>query len=321
MSNIAAASYAPFLSAASSNMFGLGSYQELSKPRDLKKVFDSLEYARWRSFRESDDAAFVTLTMPRSLARVPYGAATKSIDEFAYEEAPKDAKGNEKSLEHNEYCWMNSAYMLGGRMTEAFAKFGWCTAIRGAENGGKVTNLPTHTFRSDDGDLDQKCPTEIAITDRREFELSECGFFPLSHYKNTDYAVFFGAQTVQKPKKYDRPDATANAAISARLPYVMAVSRFAHFLKVMGRDKIGSFMEATDCAQWMQRWINNYVNASPDASAEMKSRFPLREAKIEVKEIPGRPGSYNAVAWMRPWLQMEELTASMRMVASIPEKK
>jgi type VI secretion system protein ImpC len=321
MSNIAAASFAPFISAASAKMFGLGDYRELTKPRDLAKTFDSLEYARWRSFRETEDSAFVTLTMPRVLARVPWGAATKPIDEFAYEESPKDAKGNEKAMEHDEYCWMNAAYALGVRMTEAFAQYGWCTAIRGAENGGKVSNLPTHTFRSDDGDLDQKCPTEVGITDRREYELSNCGFFPLSHYKNTDYAVFFGAQTTQKPKKYDRPDATANAAISARLPYVMAVSRFAHFLKVMGRDKIGSFMEASDCAAWLQRWINNYVNSNDQAGPESKARFPLREAKIEVKEIPGRPGAYNAVAWMRPWLQMEELTASMRMVAKIPEKK
>jgi len=321
MSNIAAAAYAPFLTAANAHMFGLEGYSDLSKPRDLKKVFDSLEYTRWRSFRDSEDSAFVALTMPRVLARVPYGAATKPIDEFAYEEAPKDAKGNEKAMKHDEYCWMNAAYVLGTRLTDAFAQFGWCTAIRGAEGGGKVTNLPSHVFRSDDGDLDQKCPTEVGITDRREFELSECGFFPLSHYKNTDYAVFFGGQSAQKPKKYDRPDATANAAISARLPYVLAVSRFAHFIKVMGRDKIGSFMEATDCAAWLQRWINNYVNGNPDAGQESKARFPLREAKIEVKEIPGRPGSYNAVAWMRPWLQMEELTASLRMVASIPEKK
>ena len=321
MSGVAAASFAPFLTAANANMFGLESFKELSKPRDMKKVFDSLEYTRWRSFRDSEDSAFVTLTMPKVLARLPYGAATKPIDEFGYEEAPKDAKGNEKAMEHEEYCWMNAAYVLGARLTDAFAQYGWCTAIRGAEGGGKVTNLPSHVFRSDDGDLDQKCPTEIGITDRREFELSECGFFPLSHYKNTDYAVFFGGQSAQKPKKYDRPDATANAAISARLPYVLAVSRFAHFLKVMGRDKVGSFMEATDCADWLQRWINNYVNVNPGASADSKARYPLREAKIEVKEIPGRPGSYNAVAWLRPWLQMEELTASMRMVARIPEKK
>jgi len=320
MSNVAAASYAPFISATNAKMFGLSDFRELSKPRDLKKTFSSLEYARWRSFRDTEDSAFVTLTMPRVLARVPYGEATKAIDEFAFEEAPKDAKGNEKALEHDEYCWMNAAYVLGTRLTDAFAQYGWCTAIRGAEGGGKVENLPMHTFRSDDGDVDMTCPTEIGITDRREFELAECGFMPLSHYKNTDYAVFFGGQTAQKPKKYDRPDATANAAISARLPYVMAVSRFAHFLKVMARDKIGSFMEVEDCSQWLNRWIMNYVNASDNASAEAKARYPLRDAKIEVKEIPGKPGSYNAVAYLRPWLQMEELTASMRMVAKIPSK-
>ncbi len=320
MSSVAAASFAPFISAANAKMFGLADYGELSKPRDIAKGFEAQEYARWRGFRDSDDSAFVTLTMPRVLARVPYGAATKAVEEFAYEEAPKDAKGAEKALKHDEYCWMNAAYVLGARMTDAFAQTGFCTTIRGAENGGKVQNLPVHVFKSDDGDTDLKCPTEIAITDRREFELSSCGFFPLSHYKNTDYAVFFGGQTAQKPKKYDRPDATANAAIAARLPYVMATSRFAHFLKVMARDKIGSFMEVTDCADWLQRWINNYVNASDGATAEMKAKFPLRDAKIEVKDIPGRPGSYNAVAYLRPWLQMEELTTSMRLVAKIPQR-
>jgi|SRR5580698_2815657 type VI secretion system protein ImpC len=320
MSGIAAASFAPFLTAANAKMFGLSDFRELSKPRDLKKTFASQEYIGWRSFRDSDDSAFVTLTMPRVLARLPYGAATKPIEEFAYEEGPKDAKGNEKPMEHTDYCWMNAAYVLATRMTDAFAQYGWCTRIRGAEGGGKVQNLPTHTFHTDDGDLDSQCPTEIAITDRREFELSESGFMPLSHYKNTDYAVFFGGQSAQKPKKYDRPDATANAAISARLPYTMAVSRFAHFLKVMGRDKIGSFMEVEDCAAWLNRWIGNYVNASDTASDDAKARFPLRDAKVEVKEIPGRPGSYHAVVHLRPWLQMEELTASMRMVARIPQK-
>ncbi len=320
MSNVAAASFAPFISATNAKMFGLSDFSELSKPRDLAKGFEAQDYARWRSFRESDDAAFVTLTMPRVLARVPYGAATKPVDEFSYEEAPKDAKGADKPLKNEEYCWMNAAYVLGARMTDAFAQTGFCTTIRGAENGGKVQNLPMHVFKSDDGDSDLKCPTEVGITDRREFELSSCGFFPLSHYKNTDYAVFFGAQTVQKPKKYDRPEATANAAIASRLPYVMATSRFAHFLKVMARDKIGSFMEVTECGEWLQRWINNYVNASDGASAEMKAKYPLRDAKIEVKEIPGRPGSYNAVAYLQPWLQMEELTTSMRLVAQIPKR-
>jgi type VI secretion system protein ImpC len=223
-------------------------------------------------------------------------------------------------MAHGDYCWMNAAYVMGVRMTEAYAKYGFCVAIRGAEGGGRVENLPAHVFTSDDGDTDTKCPSEIGITDRREFELSNLGFLPLCHYKNTDYAVFFGAQTTQKPKKYDRPEATANAAISARLPYIMASSRFAHYLKVIARDKIGSFMEATDCENWLNRWIMNYVNSNESAGPETKSRYPLREAKVEVREIPGKPGSYNAVAFLRPWLQLEELTTSLRMVARIPQK-
>jgi len=319
VSNVAAAAFAPFISAADPGMFGFDSFTELSKPRDMEKIFESVEYAKWRGFRESDDARFVTLAMPRVLARVPYGAATNPVEAFAYEEAPVDPlTGAAKSMKHEDYCWSNAAYVLAGRMTDAFAQYGWCTAIRGAEGGGKVSNLPSHTFISDDGDPDQQCPTEIGITDRREAELSKLGFLPLCHYKNTDYAAFFGAQTVQKPKVYDRPEATANAAISSRLPYIMASSRFAHFLKIMARDKIGSFMEAGDCEEWLNRWINNYVNGNPDAGQDMKAKYPLAEAKVTVKEVPGAPGSFQAVAWMRPWLQMEELTTSMRMVARIP---
>jgi type VI secretion system protein ImpC len=320
VSNVAAASFAPFISAAGAGMFGFDDWTELTKPRDLAKIFETAEYMKWRSFRESEDARFVSLVMPRVLARVPYGAATSPVEDFGYEEAPYDVTGAAQALNHQSYCWMNAAYTMGVRMTSSFAESGFCVAIRGAEGGGKVENLPTHLFQSDDGDMDGKCPTEIGITDRREFELSNLGFLPLCHYKNTDYAVFFGAQTVQKPKKYDRPDATANAAISARLPYIMASSRFAHFLKVMARDKIGSFMESNECEKWLNRWINNYVSDNPDAGAETKAKYPLREARIEVKEIPGKPGSYNAVAHLRPWLQMEELTTSMRMVARIPQK-
>ncbi|WP_029011830.1 type VI secretion system contractile sheath large subunit [Niveispirillum irakense] len=321
ISSISAAAFAPFVSAASPKLFGFQDFRDLAKPRDLEKIFDTVEYTQWRSFRDSEDSRFVTLTMPRVLARLPYGSNTLTIDEFNYEETPPGRDGRNQSQEHDHYCWMNASYVMGARMTEAFAKYGWCTAIRGAEGGGKVESLPTYIFTSDDGDPDQKCPTEIGITDRRDAELGKLGFLPLCHYKNTDYAVFFGAQTVQKPKKYDRPDATANAAISARLPYMMATSRFAHYLKVMARDKIGSFLEVEDCEAWLNRWINNYVNANEGAGQEMKAAYPLREAKITVKEIPGKPGSYNAIAWLRPWLQMEELTTSLRMVARIPSKQ
>jgi type VI secretion system protein ImpC len=320
LSNIAASGFSPFVSAAGPGMFGFNDYTELSKPRDLAKIFDTAEYMKWRSFRESEDARFVSLVMPRVIARLPYGEKTTPIDEFNYEEAPSDASGAAKAMGHHDYCWMNAAYVMGARMTDAFAKTGFCVAIRGAEGGGKVENLPMHVFRSDDGDLDSQCPAEIGITDRREFELSNLGFLPVCHYKNTDYAVFFGSQTVQKPKKYDRPEATANAAISARLPYIMATGRFAHYLKVMARDKIGSLMEASDCEIWLNRWIGNYVNGNEKSGAESKMLKPLREARVEVREIPGKPGSYNAVAHLRPWLQMEELTTSMRLVASIPKK-
>ena len=319
VSNVAAAAFAPFISGVGAGMFGFQDWRELSKPRDLAKIFDTAEYTKWRSYRDTEDSRFVSLVMPRTIARLPYGSSTVAVEEFGYEEAPFDASGNAKSMDHEHYCWMNAAYVMGARLTDAFAQHGFCVAIRGAEGGGKVSNLPTHVFTSDDGDADTKCPTEIGITDRREFELSNLGFLPLCHYKNTDYAVFFGAQSTQKAKKYDRPEATANAAISARLPYLMATSRFAHFLKVMARDKIGSFMEASDCENWLNRWIKNYVNSNPNAGQEMKAKFPLREARVEVKEIPGKPGSYNAVAYMRPWLQMEELTTSMRMVANIPK--
>ncbi len=319
MSNIAAASFAPFISAASPKMFGLESFTELSKPRDLEKIFESSEYIKWRSFRDSDDSRFVTLTMPRVLARVPYGSQGRAIEEFKFEEAPIDANGVVSAMPQDKFSWMNASYALGERLNFAFAKYGWCVAIRGAEGGGKVEDLPSFTFTSDDGDADQQCPTEIGITDRREAELSKLGFLPLCHYKNTDYAVFFGAQTTQKPKKYDRPEATANAAISARLPYIMATSRFSHYLKVMGRDKIGSFLEASDCETWLNNWIRNYVNGNAEAGHEMKAQYPLAEAQVTVKEVPGAPGSYNAVAYLRPWLQMEELTASMRLVARIPQ--
>lgn len=319
MSNVAAASFCPFISAGSPKLFGFDSWNELSKPRDLEKIFDTVEYAKWRSFRDSEDSRFVTLVMPRVLSRLPYGASTKPIEEFEFEEVELDERGHAKPVPHDHYSWMNAAYVQGTVLTRAFSKYNWCVAIRGAEGGGKVEGLPAHTFKSDDGDSDLKCPTEIGITDRREAELSKLGFLPLCHYKNTDYAVFFGAQTAQKPKKYDKPEATANAAISARLPYIMASARIAHYLKVMARDKIGSFLEVSDCEAWLNKWIKNYVNSNPNADQEMKARYPLAEAKIQVKEIPGKPGSYNAVAHLRPWLQFEELTTSLRMVARIPQ--
>ncbi len=319
IAHVSAAAFCPFVSAAHHSLLGLQSWRDLSKPRDLEKIFESAEYLKWRGIRESEDSRFVNMVMPRVLSRLPYGKDTLPIEEFSYEEGEFDNNHKAKELQHDQYCWMNAAYVMGSRLTSAFAEYGWCTAIRGAENGGKVSDLPTHVFTSDSGDLDLKCPTEIGITDRREAELSKLGFLPLCHYKNTNYAVFFGGQSIQKPLLYDTAEATANAAISARLPYIMATSRFAHYLKVLARDKIGSFMEAADVENWLNRWIINYVNANPDCGARLRASYPLAEARVEVKEIPGRPGSYNAVAWLRPWLQLEELTTSLRLVARIPE--
>lgn len=320
VSNVAAASFCPFITAADSSMLGLNSWSELSSPRDLEKVQTSQEFAKWRGFRETEDSRFVTMTMPKVLARLPYGEATRPADSFNFEETERGSKLTER-LEHDDYCWMNAAYTLGARITNAMTKYNWATAIRGAEGGGKVENLPLHVFASDEGDMDSQCPTEIGITDRREAELSKLGFLPLCHYKNTDYAVFFGSQTAQKPKKYDTPEASSNAEISARLPYILATSRFAHFLKVMARDKIGSFMEVEDCEKWLNKWINQYVNANAGANHELKAKYPLAEARVEVAEVSGKPGSYHAVAHLRPWLQFEELTTSMRLVAKIPQIK
>jgi len=319
ISGVAATSFAPFIAGTDPNMFGMEAWSELSNPRDIAKIFESAEYTQWRSFRASEDSRYVTLCLPRVLSRLPYGDNTKPIDEFHYEEVDLDAS-NKHALPvcHNDYAWMNAAWVLAARHTYAFARTGFCTLTRGAEGGGKVEGLPAHTFLTDDGDIDLKCPSEIAITDRREAELSGQGFMPLSHYKNTDYAVFFGGQTTQQPKVYNDPDATANAAISARLPYVMASARFAHYLKVIARDAIGSFMELGDVQFLLNDWIGSYVASDPAPDMLTKAKYPLAEALVQVEEVPGRPGSYHAIAWLRPWLQLEELTTSLRLVAKIP---
>lgn len=323
ISGVAAAAHCPFVSAASADLFGLDDWSQLSKPRDLEKIFMQKEYIKWNAFRDSEDSRYVSLVLPRVLARNPYGLDDSStpIDEFDYEELElTDAKGNATPPANNAYCWMNAAYVMGANMTRAHASTSWCTAIRGVENGGKVEGLPVHTFTSTDGDTDMTCPTEIAITDRREAELSQQGFLPLCHFKNTDYSVFFGAQTCQRPKVYDTDEATANAAISARLPYMMAASRISHYLKCIARDKIGSFAERADVEDFLKRWIAGYVSMGSSVTAELKAKFPLAEAEITVEEVPGSPGSYNAVAHLRPWLQMEELTTSIRMVSKLPAK-
>ncbi|HEX5310448.1 type VI secretion system contractile sheath large subunit [Aquabacterium sp.] len=312
MSHVAAAAHAPFISSASAEIMGLESYTDLGKPRDLSKVFDTVEYAKWKSFRESEDSRYVALTLPRFLGRLPFDPKDGSTTEgFNFVE-------NVDGTNHDKYLWVNAAYAFGARLTAAFENYGWCAAIRGVEGGGLVEDLPTHTFKTDDGEVALKCPTEIAITDRREKELSDLGFVPLVHCKNTDYAAFFGAQSVQKAKKYDSPAANANAALAAQLQYIFSVCRIAHYLKAMMRDKIGSFASAGNVETYLNNWISQYVLADDSASHEAKAKYPLREASVEVQEVPGRPGTYRAVAFVRPHFQLDELSVSLRLVAELP---
>ncbi|MGL4461621.1 MAG: type VI secretion system contractile sheath large subunit [Planctomycetia bacterium] len=314
MSNVAAASHAPFVAAAAPKLFDMESFTELGSRRDLAKIFDSVEYASWRSFRESEDSRYVALTMPRVLARLPYGREFKTIPEFNFEESVD-------GQEHGRYLWMNASWAYAARITDAYAKHGWMARSRGVEGGGKVEGLPVHTFPTDDGEVAMKCPTEIAITDRREFELSNLGFLPLLHAKNKDFAAFMGAQSCQKPKQYFDPAANSNAELSAKFNYILNVSRFAHYLKVMARDKIGSHMTHIACQDWLNDWIRNYVvDPSSNPSDEKMAQCPLADAKVEVREVKGKPGWYEAIAFLKPHFQLEALSTSMRLVAEVPKR-
>lgn len=313
MSHVAAAAHAPFIASASPELLGLEAFSDLGKPRDMAKVFDTVEYTKWKAFRDSEDSRYVGLTLPRFLGRLPFNPKDgTTVEGFNFVE---DVDGTD----HDKYLWVNAAYAFGARLTNAFDQYGWCAAIRGVEGGGLVEDLPAHTFRADDGEVALKCPTEIAITDRREKELSDLGFIPLVHCKNTDYAAFFGAQSVQKVRKYDNDAANANAALSSQLQYIMAVSRVAHYLKAMMRDKIGSFASSGNVQDFLNTWISQYVLLDDGASQEAKAQYPLREASVQVTEVAGRPGVYKAVAFLRPHFQLEELSVSLRLVAELPQ--
>ena len=311
ISNVASAAHAPFATAAAPDLFNLPSYTSLDAPRDLAKIFDTTEYAKWKSFRMSEDSRYVALCLPRTLGRLPYGKDTKPVEAFNYEE-------HVDGSDHSKYLWMNAAYALASRMTNSFSKYGMCVAMRGVEGGGLVEGLPVHNFYTDEGDVAMKCPTEVPITDRREKELADLGFVPLVHCKGTDYAAFFSVQSGQKPRLYDTDSANANARLSTQIPYIMAVSRFAHYLKAMMRDKIGSFMSRADAEIFLNRWITTYVTPDDTASPAVKARCPLRDARIDVTEVPGKPGCYKAVAFLRPHFQLDELTVSLRLVAELP---
>jgi type VI secretion system protein ImpC len=315
MAQIGASAHCPFLAAASPTVMQMESWQELSNPRDLTKIFTTAEYASWRSLRESEDSRYIGLAMPRFLARLPYGSRTDPVEEFDFEEetAAADSK---------KYLWANSAYAMAVNINRSFKIYGWCSRIRGIESGGAVEELPTHTFPTDDGGVDMKCPTEIAISDRREGELAKNGFMPLIHKKNADFAAFIGAQSLQKPIEYEDPDATANANLAARLPYLFATCRFAHYLKCIVRDKIGSFKERDDMQRWLSDWIIQYVDGDPKHSTEeTKSRKPLAAAEVVVEEIEDNPGYYSAKFFLRPHYQLEGLTVSLRLVSKLPSVK
>ena len=311
IAQISSAAHAPFISSADPEIMNLDSWQDLLNPRDLSKIFSTPEYAAWRSFRESDDSRYVALTLPRVLSRVPYDPTNNPVEGFNFVE--DTGAGNS-----DKYNWMNAAYAMGVNINRSFADYGWCARIRGVESGGIVESLPTHTFPTDDGGMAMKCPTEIAITDRREAELSKNGFLPLCYWKNTDYAVFLGGQTVNKPQEYDNPDATANASLSARLPYIFATCRFAHYLKCIVRDKVGSFKERADMERWLSDWVSNYVTSDPNASEEVKAKYPLSEAKVSVEDIEGQPGYYSAKFYLKPHYQLEGLTTSLRLTTKVP---
>jgi type VI secretion system protein ImpC len=313
MSHVAAASHAPFITSAAPELFGIESYSDLGKPRDLAKVFDTVEYAKWKAFRESEDSRYVGITLPRFLGRMPFNPADgMTVDGFNFVE---DVDGTD----HQKYLWCNAAYAFATKLTRAFEDFGWCAAIRGVEGGGLVEDLPTHTFKTDEGEVALKCPTELAVTDRREKELSDLGFISLVHCKNTAYAAFFGAQSAQKAKKYANEAANANAVLSSQLQYIFAVSRIAHYMKAMMRDKIGSFSAASSVEEFLNRWLTQYVLLDDNASQEQKAQFPLREASVQVQEVPGRPGVYRAVSFLRPHFQLDELSVSLRLVAELPQ--
>ncbi|MBX3436475.1 MAG: type VI secretion system contractile sheath large subunit [Planctomycetaceae bacterium] len=315
LSKLAASCHTPLITGASPTLMQMDTWQELANPRDLTKIFGTPEYASWRSLRESEDSRYVGLTLPRVLSRLPYSARQNPVDAFDFEE---DTAG----ADHSRFTWSNAAYAMGVNINRAFKLYGWCSRIRGVESGGAVEGLPVHTFPTDDGGIDMKCPTEIAISDRREAELAKNGFMPLVFRKNSDLAAFIGAQSLQKPFVYDDADATANANLSARLPYLFATCRFAHYLKCIVRDKIGSFKERTDMEAWLNRWINRYVERNPATATEVdKAKHPLAAAEVVVDEVEGNPGYYSAKIFLRPHYQLEGLTVSLRLVSKLPSGK
>ncbi|OWU69180.1 EvpB family type VI secretion protein [Roseovarius sp. 22II1-1F6A] len=312
LGKIAAASHAPFISSASAGLLGMDSWNELNNPTDLASIFETPEYAAWKSLRESENSRYVALTAPRVLAREPYGQDSLPVEAFNFEEETDGHTGE-------KYAWMNAAYTMAANIARAHKDYGWTVRIRGVQAGGEVINLPTHTFKTDDGAVDMKCPTEIAITDRREAEMSKIGMIGLVHRKNSDKAAFIGAQSLYKPKSYVDPQATASDNLSSRLPYIFAVSRFSHYLKCMVRDQIGMTREKEQLQRSLQTWIAQYIDGDPkNSSEETKARRPLAGAEIMVVEDEENPGYYMGKFFLRPHFQMEGMDIGMSLVSRLP---
>ena len=310
---VAAMAHAPFIASANPRLLDLDSFTELDRPIDIARLFESSEMGAWNSLRDSADSRYLVLTAPRVLVRPPWGPDSAPVDDMDFDEAVDGE-------DHSKYLWGPASWQLGGLIMKSFAEFGWPSAIRGTESGGKVGNLPLHAFPSLGGSKITKCPTETTITDRREKELSDQGIIGLCHSRNTDFAVVFSGSTLNRPAKYVDPDASANAKLSASLPCLLACSRFAHYLKAIIRDKVGGFTSRAEVEDLLNTWVMQYVTSDDTASHAAKARYPLREARVQVREIAGRPGSYTAVAHLRPHFQLEELTASLRLVANLPQQ-
>jgi type VI secretion system protein ImpC len=311
IAQIAAAAHAPFIAAAAPSVLQMDSWAELANPRDLTRIFQTPEYTAWRSMREGEDSRYLGLCLPRFLGRLPYGAKTDPTEGFDFEESAEGPDGQ-------HYLWTNAAYAMAANIARAFALYSWCVRIRGVDTGGAVEGLPVLSFPTADGDVDRRCSTELALSERREAELSRNGFIPLVHRKGADFAAFIGVPSLQKPKEYADPEATTNAALSSRLPYMFACCRFAHYLKCMVRDKVGGSMNRIQLQAWLRRWLLGYVDGMPDDSSDdWKATHPLIEADVSL-ESRDDPGTYDARFFLRPHFQMEGMTAALRLVSKVP---
>lgn len=295
VAKISAMSHAPFISGVSAKMFGIDSYTELPNLKDLKAIFEGPEYVKWQSFRESEDARYVGLTAPRFLLRLPYGPDTKPVKEFNYTE--------DVSADHEDYLWGNTAFAFASRLTDSFAKYRWMANIIGPQSGGAVEDLPVHLYESM-GAIQSKIPTEVLVSDRREFELSEEGFISLTMRKGSDNATFFSANSAQKPKFFgiskEGKEAELNYKLGTQLPYMFVINRLAHYIKVIQRENIGSWKERVDLERELNTWIRQYVADMDNPQPGVRSRRPLRMAAIEVEDVEGEPGWYKVGMKVRP---------------------